>query len=62
MKKILNAFLIISFFALFLYGCNEGLEKEARRQCIVAMDYCEKYEDAGACNPEYMKVCDGVEL
>lgn len=48
-------------FVLFGYAMVEGLEREAKRQCIVAQDHCAKYADAGACDPKYLAVCEGVE-
>lgn len=60
--KILIYFVVGSLLSvLMIQGFLSGLELEAKRQCIVAKDNCEKYADAGACDPKYMKVCDGVE-
>ena len=61
MEKILpficGAFLAFVFFWSFVCG----LDRETKRQCIIAKDNCEKYSDAGACDPKYLKICDGVE-
>lgn len=47
---------------LFVQVLIYGAEKEARRQCIVAMDHCEQYGEYGACEPKYLKVCEGINL
>lgn len=55
MNKITNIILIIVFGVGFCVACEHGLEKESRRQCIVAQDNCEKY---GACEDKYLEVCN----
>ena len=60
MKKIiyvLAGVLIVSAFVNALIDC---LDREAERQCMIAKDNCEKYSDAGACEPKYLKICEGV--
>lgn len=61
MKTLLYIVAGIGMFVLFGYAMVEGLEREAKRQCIVAKDHCAKYADAGACDPKYLAVCEGVE-
>lgn len=61
MKNLLCFVVGLLFFVLFIWAFITGLDREARRKCIVAMDHCEKYEDAGACDPKYLKVCEGIE-
>lgn len=62
MKNILTTLTIITIAFVFLKTFDKGLELEARRQCIIAIDTCEKYSDTGACDPKYMKVCDNVKI
>lgn len=61
MKTLLYTVAGIGIFVLFGYAMVDGLEREAKRQCIVAQDHCAKYADAGACDPKYLAVCEGVE-
>ena len=61
MKNLLLAVAITGIVVLFGYAFLGGLDREAQRQCEVAKDTCEKYADAGACDPKYMKICEGVE-
>ena len=60
MKNLIYAIAISGIIVCFGYSCSDGFDKETKRQCIVAMDHCEKYSDAGACEPKYLKVCEGV--
>jgi len=60
MKNLLLAFAITVAFVLFGYFIIDGMDREAQRQCEIAKDNCEKYADAGACEPKYMKICEGV--
>lgn len=55
MKNITNIILILGLGFFFCIACEKGLEREARRQCIVAQDNCEKY---GACEERYFEVCN----
>lgn len=61
MKNLLYIAVALGLVALFAYSFLDGLDREAKRQCIVAKDTCEKYADAGACEPKYLAVCEGVE-
>jgi hypothetical protein len=55
MKNITNIILILGLGFFFCIACEKGLEREARRQCIVAQDNCEKY---GACEARYLEICN----
>lgn len=61
MKTFLHISFCFACCAVLAKSCTVGLEKEALRQCIVALEKCEKYADAGACASEFLKVCEGVE-
>ncbi len=62
MEIVLKIVLCVVACAALAQACVSSLEKEARRQCIVALDTCEKYHDAGACAPEFLKVCQNVKI
>lgn len=61
MKNLLLALTITGIFVLFGYAISDGVDREVKRQCIVAKDNCEKYSEAGACSPKYLAICEGVE-
>lgn len=61
MKKLLYICAFVFVIVLLGTAAIDSIDLEAKRQCIVAKDNCEKYADAGACDPKYMKVCEGVE-
>lgn len=60
MEKMLMILVVPVLFVVFVWAFMTGLDREAKRQCLVAQDHCEKYADAGACDPKYLKVCEGV--
>lgn len=60
MKNIIFAIVLTGIVVFIGYSCSDGLDREIRRQCIVAQDNCEKYSDAGACDPKYLKICEVV--
>lgn len=50
----MKVLLILVSFGLFVVSAYFGIQKEARRQCIVAMDVCEKYGNCdNLCEGEY---------
>lgn len=61
MKTLLYIVAGIGIFVLFGYFVIDGVNREVKRQCIVAKDTCEKYSDAGACEPKYLAICEEVE-
>lgn len=61
MEKMMMILCVLALFWVFVWAFVTGLDREAKRQCIIAQDNCLKYQDAGACDPKYLKVCEGVE-
>ena len=61
MEKFFNfiAALAVSFvfMGVFLGIFFKSIEKEQQRQCEKALEWCDKYEDAGACDDKYLSVC-----
>jgi hypothetical protein len=61
MEKMMMILGVFALFWVFCWAFITCLDREAKRQCIVAQDHCVKYSDAGACDPKYLAVCEGVE-
>ena len=61
MKNILLLLLFFGAICFFVYALIHGADLEAKRQCLVARQNCKLYADAGACNPKFMKICEGIE-
>lgn len=49
------AILMIFLVLLTMVAFIEGAEKQAKYECLRVIEYCEQYEDAGACDyvPEH---------
>lgn len=61
-QMAINAICILICMTIFVYALLDGIDREVVRRCLDAIDHCEKYADVGACESQYFKVCEGVEL
>ena len=53
--KLTSLFITCLLVVFMLFSCAE---KEFELQCEKAIKHCEQFGDSGACNSEYLEVCN----